>query len=71
MQAHAEVAGAQQQRVVRRLQPQRPERHAPQVHGPHALPVRLPLRPLPGDQHQHPRQLRPLHRLQEFDPGSG
>ena len=64
MQADAQVAGAQQQRVVRSLQPQRPERHAPQVHAPHALPVCFLLRPLPGDQDQHPRQLWLLPCLQ-------
>ncbi len=61
MQADSQVAGSQQQRIVCSLQPQQPEGHPPQVQPLHAPPVGLPLRPLPRDQEQYPRQhLRPL-----------
>jgi hypothetical protein len=66
VQAHAQVGGAQQPRVVVRLQPGGAEGAPPQVQPPQPPQVGRPLRPLPRDDHQQPRQPRRLRlRLRE------
>lgn len=60
MEAHAQVGGAQQPRVVVRLQPGGAEGAPPQVQPPQPPQVRRPLRALARDDHQQPRQPRGL-----------